>query len=281
MSLDDIITAIILVAVFYILFYVGKLVNQLLHREYNLTNELVQKDNPALALGIGGYYLGLVLCIGGAVAGPSSGICEDLIDLCLYGFLSIILINLSWFVCDKLILYKFNITDELIRDQNQGTGAVLFGVCVGSGLIIFGSVTGDGGTIWTAVVFWAIGQGMLIIAGLIYNFITQYDIHKEIEKDNVAAGVSFAGVLIAAGIVVGTAAKVDFESWSVQLPEFIIIAVFGLILLPVIRILTDKILLPTVKLSNEIAKQENPNVGAAYIEAFSYIAGSLIICWCV
>jgi len=41
------------------------------------------------------------------------------------------------------------------------------------------------------------------------------------------------------------------------------------------------VLLPTVKLSDEISAQEKPNVGAAYIEAFSYIAAAFIISWCV
>lgn len=281
MNLDNFITTILLIAGFYVVFFIGKLVNDLLHREYNLTFELVEKDNPALALAIGGYYLGLVFCIGGALAGPSNGIIEDLIDLGIYGFLSIVLINISWFLCDKLILYKFNTKDELIRDHNQGTGAVLCGVSIASGLVIFGAVSGEGGNIWTAIVFWGVGQVILILSGLIYNLITSYDIHDEIEKDNVAAGVSFSGVLVAVGILVGLAAENDFESWSEDILDFIIIVVLGLLLLPVVRLLTDKILLPTVKLSHEIANQKHPNVGAAYIEAFSYIGGALVIYWCV
>lgn len=266
---------------FYVVFFIGKVVNNLLHKEYNLTFELVEKDNPALALSIAGYYFGLVFCIGGALVGPSKGIIEDLIDLGIYGFLSIILINISWFLCDKLILYKFNIKDELIRDHNQGTGAVLCGVSIASGLVIYGAVAGEGGNIWTAISFWAIGQVILIVSGLIYTLLNSYDVHDEIEKDNVAAGVSFSGALVAIGIIVGLAAETDFESWSEDLPDFIIIVLLGLVLLPVIRFLTDKILLPTVKLTHEIANQEHPNVGAAYIEAFSYIGGAFIIYWCV
>jgi len=45
--------------------------------------------------------------------------------------------------------------------------------------------------------------------------------------------------------------------------------------------MTDKVLLPTVKLTDEIANQEVPNVGAAYIEAFAYIAAAFIIYWCI
>lgn len=281
MNLDNFIIPIILIGVSYLLFFIGKIVNDLLHKEYNLNHELVEKDNPALALAVAGYYFGLVLCFGGALAGPSNGIMEDLIDLCIYGLLSIILLNISWFLCDKLILYKFKISDELIRDHNQGTGAVSCSVSIASGLIIYGAVAGEGGNIWTAASFWAIGQIMLVAAGLIYNLITSYDVHKEIEKDNVAAGVSFAGALVAMGIVIGLAAEGDFESWSEDLYGFVAFALAGLVLLPFIRIITDKILLPFAKLTDEIAGQQKPNVGAAYIEAFSYIAAAFIICWCV
>jgi uncharacterized membrane protein YjfL (UPF0719 family) len=281
MDLDNLVSAAIFIIVFFIFFFIGKVVNDLLHREYKLNFELVEKDNAALALAVVGYYFGLVLAIGGTIAGPSVGLVEDLYDLAIYGILSIILLNISWFLCDKLILYKFRVSEELIRDHNQGTGVVSAGISVASGFIIYGAVSGEGGSIWTVLVFWALGQVLLILAGLVYERITPYNIHEEIEKDNVAAGVSFAGALVSIGIIIGLAGEGDFTAWSIDLPVYIGFAVLGLILLPIIRLLTDKVLLPTVKLSDEIAAQEKPNVGAAYIEAFSYIAAAFIISWCV
>ena len=281
MKLDNIITGLILIVAFYVLFFIGKIVNDALHREFKLNVELVEKDNAALAIAMAGYYFGLVLAIGGTLVGPSVSLIDDLIDVGIYGLLSIVLVNLSWYVCDKLILFKFKISDELIRDHNQGTGVVSAGVSIASGFVIFGAAQGQGGSIWTVIVFWAIGQVILILAGLMYNLITPYDIHDEIEKDNVAAGVSFAGALVAIGAIIGLAAESNFESWAESLPGYLGYAVLGLVLLPLVRLLTDKVLLPTVKLSHEIASQEKPNVGAAYIEASSYIAGAFIIYWCV
>lgn len=281
MNLDVFLTFSVLVVIFYLMFFIGKLVHDVIHREYNLTIELVERDNPAIALAIAGYYLGLVFGLGGTMVGPSKGIMEDILDLLIYGTLSIVLLNISWFICDKIILSRFRVTDELIRDRNQGTGAVSFGISVATGLIIYGSVAGEGGNIWSATIFWAIGQVILIISALVYNLITPYNIHSEIEKDNVAAGVGFGGALVAMGIVVGLAARRDFHSWSEDLLDYAVISACGLIFLPIVRFLTDKILLPTVKLTDEIANQETPNVGAAYIEAFSYIAAAFVIYWCV
>ena len=281
MKLDIIITGLILIAAFYVLLLIGKVVNDLLHREYRLNFELVEKDNAALALAMAGYYFGLVLAIGGGLVGPGVSIIDDVIDLCIYGLLGIVLVNVSWYICDKLILFRFKVSEELIRDHNQGTGVVSAGVSIASGFIIFGSVQGQGGSIWTVIGFWAIGQVILILAGLIYNLITPYSIHDEIEKDNVAAGVSFAGALVAIGAIIGFAAESDFESWAINLPDYLGYAALGLALLPLIRLLTDKVLLPTVNLTDEIAGQQKPNVGAAYIEAFSYIAAAFIIYWCI
>ena len=281
MDLDNLVSAAIFIIAFFIFFLIGKVINDLLHREYKLNFELVEKDNAALALAVVGYYFGLVLAIGGTIAGPSAGLVEDLYDLVIYGILSIILLNISWFLCDKLILFKFRVSEELIRDHNQGTGVVSAGISVASGFIIYGAVSGEGGSIWTVLVFWVLGQVLLILAGLVYERITPYNIHEQIEKDNVAAGVSFAGALVSIGIIIGLAGEGDFTAWSIDLPVYIGFAVLGLILLPIIRLLTDKVLLPTVKLADEIAAQEKPNVGAAYIEAFSYIAAAFIISWCV
>jgi uncharacterized membrane protein YjfL (UPF0719 family) len=281
MDLDNLVSAAIFIIVFFIFFLIGKVINDLLHREYKLNFELVEKDNAALALAVVGYYFGLVLAIGGTIAGPSVGLVEDLYDLVIYGILSIILLNISWFLGDKLILFKFRVSEELIRDHNQGTGVVSAGISVASGFIIYGAVSGEGGGIWTVLVFWALGQVLLILAGLVYELITPYNIHEEIEKDNVAAGVSFAGALVSIGVIIGLAGEGDFTAWSIDLPVYIGFAALGLVLLPIIRLLTDKVLLPTVKLSDEISAQEKPNVGAAYVEAFSYIAAAFIINWCV
>ncbi len=289
MTIDGLILGIIYFIVFFILFFAGKLCYNLLHRDFNLSIELVENDNPAVSLAVTGYYAGLVIALGGTIVGPSHGLTKDLIDLTRYGLLSILLLNLSTYLCDWVILYRFKIKDELLRDRNQGTGAVLFGTSMASGFVIYGAVSGMGGGMDTAVVFWAMGQLLLLIVSKVYNFILPFDIHTEIEKDNVAAGVAFSGALIAMGVVLGLAAEGDFISWSENITTFITYAITGLVSLPFIRMLTDALLVPGVKLSDEITglrkdksiETRGPNVGAAYIEAFSYIAGAFIIFWCI
>ncbi|MBB28579.1 MAG: DUF350 domain-containing protein [Gemmatimonadetes bacterium] len=263
----------------YVLFWLGKLVYDLTTPSYKLKEELVEKDNTALAVAVVGYYFGLILAIGGVIVGPSQGLEADLIDVLIYGPLAIILMNLSRLINDKLILHGFSIREEIIRDHNVGTGVVVSASYIATGLIIFGAVSGVMGDLVTSIVFWILGQVALVLAGLFYNWITPYDIHAQIEKENVAAGVAFAGGLVGIGNIVRHAVAGDFISWSMELQTFGLYILVGLVVLPIVRVATDKILLPGQKLSNEIANQEKPNLGAGFIEAFSYVGASFLLVW--
>ncbi|WP_321295265.1 DUF350 domain-containing protein [Marinifilum fragile] len=277
--------AVVYIAVAFAIFLIGKFVYQLLHPSFKVKEELVKKDNFAFAIAHVGYYVGLLLAIGSAIVGPSNGLVNDIIDIAVYGLLAIVLLNCSIFLSDYLMLRNFSIRKEIIEDQNAGTGIIEGAVSVASGLIIFGAVSGESGDmlfgILTAVVFWAFGQLALILTTRFYNWITPYNIHDHIEKDNVAVGIGFAGAIIAIGNLIRFGLVGDFEGWLPSFTETGFELVVGLILLPVMRLITDKILLPGERLTDEIINQERPNVGAALVEAFAYIGGSVLITWCL
>ena len=277
--------AVIYIAVGFAIFFIGKLVYQFVNKDFNVKEELVEKDNLAFSFAHVGYFIGLLAAIGSAIVGPSRGLLLDIQDIAIYGLLAIILLNISIWLNDKIILRKFSVKKEIIEDRNSGTGVIEGAISVASGLIIFGAVTGEGGTliqgITSAVVFWLAGQVALFITAAVYQFITPYDVHEHIEKDNVAVGVGFAGALIAIANLIRHALMGDFEGWGYTFSEAGFELALGIILLPVMRFLTDKILLPGQRLTDEIINQEHPNVGAAIIEAFAYIGGSVLITWCL
>ena len=281
MDFDTILSAVIYLICCYFLFWIGKLSYGFIHRDVQVKEELVKKDNCAFALSLIGYYMGLVFAIGGAVAGESNGLLADLIDIFIYGPIAIVLMNISTFINDKFILHQFNNKKEVFIDQNAGTGVVELAIYLSTGMIIFGSVTGEGGGLITLFAFWGIGQLSFIIIGFVYNLITPYCIHDHIEKDNVAVGVSFAGAIIGIANIIRHAIGQDFNSWNESLLLFASYFILGIILLPIVRLYTDKVLLPGEKLTDEIVNQEKPNLGAAFIEAFAYISSSFLINWCI
>lgn len=280
---DGIITTLIYILASFVLFVVGKFVYQLFHPKVKTGYELVENDNLAFAFAHVGYFTGLLLAIGSAVLGESYGLVEDLINIGIYGLLSILLLNLSLIINDKIILSKFNLKKEILEDKNVGSGVVEAATAIATGLIVLGAIHGEGhgngGPILTAILYWLLGQGILFITSIVYNKITPYDIHEHIEKDNVAVAVGYAGAIIAIANLIRFALMHDFESWIVTLEDVALDSAIGLIFLPIARILADKILLPGQSLTDQLVNQEKPNIGAALVEAFAYVGGSMLIVW--
>lgn len=288
------IDTLIYIASAFILFFVGKVAYNMAYKEIDVKSELVKKDNMAFALANVGFYIGLLLAIGSVIVGPSYGILIDLMDIFIFGIEAIVLLLLSAFIMDKVILAKFSTTKEIVEDQNPGTGIVVAANFIASGLIISGAMVGEGKNFFpemtggylisgviTALVFWITGQVVMFIAAWVYNLITPYNIHEHIEKDNVAVGIGFAGALVAMAVLINNATSGDFVSWQENFTKVGIEVVIGFIFLPVVRFIADKILLPGENLTDEIINQEKPNVGAAIIEAFAYVGGAILITWCL
>ena len=276
MSVDQIVAGFTYLFVILALLVVGKWAYDLLHRRFTLRVELVEKDNLALAVTVAGYYLGLVVVLGGVVSGPASiSLLDDVIGLVIYGGLAIVLLNLSAWVNDRLVFSRFDNEREIVEDRNVGVGVLEGANYVAVGLITAGAMSGEGGMA-SGLVFWITGLAALVVAGVLYDRITSYDLHDQIEANNVAVAFAFGGVLVGFGNVIRLAGEGDFVSWNESLSEFGYYLAVGLVLLPLVRLFADKVLLPGARLADELV-QERPNLGAGVIEGVSYLAASMLI----
>ncbi len=271
------------IAIGFLLFWIGQFVYQkLFRRKIELNIELFVRDNSAVAVALVGYYLGIAIALKSALTKSALGWESTLINLVLYGLFVIGLMLVGAVICDRLILQRCDSAREIREEQNYGAAALEFGCHVANGIIISSAMGGDSGTWLVGLVSYAIGLVTLVMASFCYSAIAGYDVFKNIqEHNNPAAGVAFAGLLIAIGNVVHVAFLPEFENWGISFILYTLAIPFGLLMLIAIRWLADLILVAGVKISDEIVRQEVPNLGAGLIEAFAYIAGSLLIAWSV
>jgi uncharacterized membrane protein YjfL (UPF0719 family) len=271
----------LLLAVLLIAMWLGKLVNDLLTR-YKVDEELTGKNNAAIGTAQAGYYVGLAIAIAGVVQGPGGhNFWMDLSNVAIYSIVAIILMNIATLINDKFILHNFNKEKELVEDQNVGTGAVLAGGYVATGFIISSSVSGEVSGVWwhgllSCLVFFILGQLVLVIAGLWYQVMVRYDVHKTIEDDNnAAAGISFGGFLFAIGYIVSFAMVGESKSLGSDIVSFILYVLVALIFLTVGYWITDWVFLPKAKMSDEVGKQAN--IAAAAIAVAINIGIAVLI----
>lgn len=263
------------------LFWVGQFAYQkLFRRRMELNLELFVRDNPAVAIALVGYYLGIIIALGGVLDKIADTFQDKLLNLASYGALAILLMLAGAWVGDRLILRRFDCEREIIQERNVGAASVEAGNHIANGLIINASLAGESGSWLVSLACWLIGLGVLVLASILYPRVAKYNVLREIEKrNNPAAGVALAGLLIATGNIVRVAFAPEFQDWSISFREYGLTLIFCLVSLVAIRWLADLILVPGVKISDEIVNQEVPNLAAGLIEAFAYIAGSFLIAW--
>lgn len=261
----------------FALLWLARLAYTGFYRRVDLKHELFERNNTALAVALSGYLLGVVVALGGALMGPSAGWRADLVGIALSGLKAIALMLVASWFCEKVLLPRFDNTKEVIEDQNLGTAFVEAGLHLANGLIVLAALQGQGPW-WTGVAFWLLAQVVLLAAGLLYEWITPHDVHRELERDNAAVGLAFGGGLVGMGNILSLAAGGDFTGWAESLSFFAEDALFGLAMLFLIKWLSDLVLAGGVRLGGEQVEAA-PNVGAGLLEAIGYIGASLLIVW--
>jgi uncharacterized membrane protein YjfL (UPF0719 family) len=261
----------------FVLLFIARWAYTGVYHRFNLGDQLFKENNPAVAIAFSGYLMGIILALGGVVGGPSGGWMASIVSIGLYGLVSIVLMIAAAFLCDKVLLGAFDNTKEIAVDRNSGAAFVEAGIHIANGLVLYRINQGTGPW-WSGLVFWILVQATLLIAGWLYEVATTHGVKDEIERDNAAVGLAFGGALVGLGNILSLAGAGDFNGWGESLRFFAIDAVFGLLFLYIVKVLTGLIFAPGVKLGQE-QTESPPNIGAGLIEAFGYIGGSFLVVW--
>lgn len=245
---------------------------------FRIDEELVDRDNPAAGVAFAGYIAGVAIAISGAVYPANEvALLSAVLTVIVFGAIAALLMRLSLWINDHAILYRFSIAKELVKDRNAGTGFVVAGSSIATGFMLRGVLSGFSASVWMALrdiaIYFVVGQAVLVAGGWVYTRFAGYDVQKEIgDHDNVAAGISFGGYLVALGYITSTALEGASSQWASEIVTSLVLAVFGTIFLVLVRVLVDVLLLPKSPLAKEVAVDRNSAAGAVAAAAFVLVA---------
>ena len=237
--------------------------------------EQVKEKNSTALFAFSGYMLGIVSVLAGAFVGPEGNLFRiDFLLYIAYAFAGILLMTLSGFAADKILLNKFDSKKEILVDKNIGTAAVYFAVYLATGLIASACVTGEYGGILSSIIYYILGILFMFLFLKLYDRLTPYSVHEELEKDNYAVGIALGGNIIAMGLILMKATLGD----STTLTENVILYAVDLaaifLLLPVVRFILCNSIIRNVNINSEIKAN---NVAAGILEFASIVCFAIIV----
>eukprot|EP00937_MAST-01D_sp_MAST-1D-sp2_P004595 g4595.t1 len=182
-------------------------------RSFDLDTELVQKDNKALAVAFAGYMAAIGLMLAGDMTGSLSTGGESVTQMgenalysVVWALIGMLLMLLSHFVNDYVLLSSFANTQSIVSGQNVAAGVSEAGSYIAAGLVTMQVVAGadrsEEADRWVEFASCALWFGLshlvvCVYARLFEKYVAAYDQQEEVQRGNVAAGLYMALHLIA------------------------------------------------------------------------------------
>jgi uncharacterized membrane protein YjfL (UPF0719 family) len=269
----------VLYAVIAVVFaWVAKKVADVMTTKVNDDKEIEENNNLAIGISRAGLYLGGLVAMAGVLTGPSVGLKQDLIGLGVYGVLAYVLLFVARRINDSVLLSGID-NVEACKDGNKAVGIVEFGSYVATGLIINACVSGDGGGLKEGLigtlVFFAIGQALILILMALYEAGTPFKAKEEIRQGNAAAAIMVAGKSIALAVILRASILGPSTGFAEDIKAFGISAAVGIVLLMVFNRAIDHLFLPGTNLKTEVERDKN--VAAVTVTQVSTIGVALIL----
>ena len=254
---------------------------RLLAPEHTIAKELA-RANAARALLQVGQVLGVFLIAGSVVSNSVTGksLAADALWVAVFGVASLgLLIGTGRLGIS--VLLKSRLPAEIERG-NTAAGLSAGAHYLATGIITSRAVAGsDLRGLGLSLAFFVVAQLTLHLFVIAFRALTAYDDAEQIQSENLAAALSYAGLTVAVALIIGRALEGDFLGWATSLAGYGKALLFVLALYPVRQILVQMAFLGGKfsfhKGSLDTAIEERRNAGAAAREAASDIATALLV----
>ncbi len=267
--MNQVLTYLALLGVFAVLFVLGRVI---LNRwsaadSDNDSAVLMGAGNMAVALRHGSFYMGLGIALISTIgmANQAGSFALMLAEEFGWGIGILAALCASLWINEKLVLPKVN-NSEALGAGNEAVGIVEAGSLLGTAFIMTGTMHGTG-PIAATVVFFVIGQVLMLAMVRLYDMISPVDYQAEIgNKGNLAASILMFGKIVAISLIIRNAITGSSTGWVSDLTGSLLSFAVGFVALAGVEYLVDKVLFPGVKIDEMVvARKAAPMVLLASI----------------
>ena len=182
---------------------------------YDPINEMLEARQRRPGHPLRAFYHGRGLCFARRFSTAPKATAGAL-DFSLHALLATLLIHLSRYLNDWLILYDFDNNREVVGEKNIAVAIVEGATYLASAYVVGGTFYDWESGWWLAIVWFLIGQLLLIALGLLYRIFAR-GTAEALDRHNIAVGISLGGFLLAGGMVSGAVISGPSKGWQQDL----------------------------------------------------------------
>lgn len=222
--------------------------------DYNTNVSMLDTNGTAFNIFKSSIFIAIAFSTLGTVNG-------NILIQAWHGSLGLIFIYAAFKAADYVVLPDYDDLGAIIKDNNTSVAIMMGGYIVATGIIAFSSFVGTGPW-WTSIVFFAIGQAILLGMGRIY-MTMKPNLLKNIKDNQNSSGILLGGMFLAFAMILNGAIAGDFVSIEADLKDVAVSMAVGVGMFFVfINTVIDRLFVTTLTVEQMI---ETNNVGAISI----------------
>ena len=243
---------------------------------YSFAEQASQKDNPAVIIRFTGTLAALMMATFGAYHVTGEGILADFSSAVMALVCAFIALFVSRIVNDSFILTHVDNTQAVVEQKNVAVAIVELFTYLATACIFIGGMQDSSHGLIYNVVWFALGQGVLIGLAWIYRLFMS-EVFEQIEvKNNCACALSLGGILLSGGIVIGVLiAPASSASFAEDIFALVTSIVAWAVVLLFSKVIINRTIIPGRTIMKEI--KEDANWGFGLMDASTSIVITAII----
>lgn len=216
-SIFTMVGSVVLITAF--MYMVKTFCNFRMNRVYGVTvTQAADNNNTAFGIFRGSMLIAVALAMLGTVNG-------DFITQAWHGLMGVVFIYLATELSDRIILPGYDDRAAIIKHGNVAVATMVAGFMVSTGIVAYSSFVGNGPW-WTSILFFAVGQTILLGMSRVYEAIHP-EMLENIKKGETASGLMMGGMFVAFAMILNGAIAGDFVSIEKDLMDIAISVAIG------------------------------------------------------
>ena len=237
---------------------------------YDPVSEILERNNPALGVRYASFAIAIVFALLGTFDRAQGD--AGLVDFAAHALVAILLIYLSGFLNEWLILHHFNNDREVIAEQNIAVAVVEGGTYLASAFVIGGAFYDWEAGIFLALIWFLIGQALLVVLASLYRVFSA-DADAQLDDHNLAVGFSLGSFLLSGGIVCGAVISGPSRGWQHDLVTVAVYLLGWIVLMTLAHLISEALIFRKSRMGDEVTKERN--LAAALFKAVIFLSVTL------
>lgn len=237
---------------------------------YDPVNEMMFRDNPALGIRYALFVIAVVFALLG-IFDRSEGDSGAWL-FTQHALLAVLLIYLSRYLNDWLILYHFSNNREVVQEKNTAVAIVEGATYLASAYVIAGAFYDWENGLLVALVWYLIGQLLLILLAALYR-LAGHAVDSALDEKNLAVGISLGSFLLSGGMVCGAVISGPSQGWRHDILTVAVYLSTWLLLMLSAHFVSDRFVFRSSRLGDEVTEQRN--IAAGLFKAVIFLAVTL------